>query len=102
MSDLNDVASATGGKCFAADQPQDVQSIYDSILQVQQNQFTVKFTSDGDTDSSEREIRLLLTADGYRADATAKYHRVEELYAEQISNDIISEVSASSYLSGIL
>ena len=98
MSDLNDVASATGGRCFAADQPQDVQSIYDSILQVQQNQFTVKFTSDGDTDSSERKIRLLLTADGYRAEATAEYHRVEELYAEQISNDIISEVSASSYL----
>lgn len=97
-NDLASVAQATGGKCFTASDLQNLSSIYNNILEMQTNQFVVSFTSDGNTTETERNINLSFEADGYTASCDETYHRVEEIYAEQISNNIISSVNASSYL----
>ncbi len=98
FADLSAVAQATGGKCFTVADLQALSGIYDDILQMQNNQFVVSFTSDGNTTAEERELTLHFTAQGYQATASETYHRVEEIYADQISNAIISEVRASSHL----
>ena len=97
-ADLSEVALATGGNCFAVDNYQNISDIYNSILSMQNSQFMVTFTSDGNTTENERGLALHFTGDGYAADAAETYHRVEEIYADQISNAIISSISASSHL----
>lgn len=97
-AELSELALATGGECFAVDNLQNIGDIYNSILSMQNSQFMVTFTSDGNTTESERSLALHFTGDGYKADTEETYHRVEEIYADQISNAIISSVSASSHL----
>ncbi|MDR3767417.1 MAG: VWA domain-containing protein [Butyricicoccus sp.] len=97
-ADLSGAAEATGGECFTVADLQNLSDIYNTILHQQSSQFMASFTSDGKTTSDERQLALRFTADGYEATASETYHRVEEIYAEQISNAIISDVTASSHL----
>lgn len=97
-SDLTAVAQATGGDCFTVSDVQQLSGIYNSILLMQSSQFVVSFTSDGKTTEAERGLSLVLSADGCTAQAAETYHCVGEIYAGQISNAIISSVTASSHL----
>lgn len=57
-----------------------------------------EFVSDGKTDETDRGLDLVLQLENYRAETTIQYHKVDELYANVVTNDIIVSVEASSHL----
>lgn len=91
-------AQDTGGACFTINNISDLKTIYQTIFKRQENQMMFEFVSDGKTDETDRGLDLVLQLENYRAETTIQYHKVDELYANVVTNDIIVSVEASSHL----
>lgn len=97
-SEMGVFAQNTGGDCFTIDDINNLKTVYQTIFTRQEKQMMFEFVSDGNTGETDRGMDLVLKVGDYKAETTIQYHKVSELYANVVTNDIIVSVEASSHL----
>lgn len=97
MSDTLDVV-APYGSSIDVSSGQDLLPRCLEILDRQEKQLSFQFSSDGRTAEQDRGLSLSLEPGQYSAQYTGQYHRTADVRQEAVTNSIIKDITASSYM----